>query len=185
MIDHSAPFQAGHRFRLYLHSHKWARAGGKKAADGAPPPVLQFSSLRVGVPQQLLSTIARLRQLVVEVEVTPLGMMLAHAITEHARGGSASASVRHRGALSVGGGGSGKEDSLAAIFQRLDFDGDGTVTKATPARRPAAPPRPAARAAPRARPSAPRLPSLYPRPKFKTGYPSTRRRRNSCPSSRK
>ena len=184
VIDHSAPFQAGHRFRLYLHSHKWARAGGKKAADGAPPPVLQFSSLRVGVPQQLLSTIARLRQLVVEVEVTPLGMMLAHAITEHARGGSASASVRHRGALSGGGGGSGKEDSSQQSFSVSTL----TATAPSPRQRPPARP-PPRRAAPaprrRARPSARRgSRSLYPRRRFKTGYPSTRRRRNSCRSSR-
>ena len=172
VIDHSAPFQAGHRFRLYLHSHKWARAGGKR------PPTARRRPSSSSRPSASASPAAPLDDrppppALVEVEVTPLGMMLAHAITEHTARGSSC-----RGALSVGGGGSGREDSLAAIFQRLDFDGDGTVTKATPAR-PAAPPRRARTAPPRPRARA-AAPSLYPRRRFKTGYPSTRRGRNSA-----
>ena len=56
VLDFSAAYGAGHRFRLELSAEKNGGAKGP-GAKGGEPPMLQFSALCVGVPQRLLAVL--------------------------------------------------------------------------------------------------------------------------------
>ena len=55
VLDFSAAYGAGHRFRLELSAEKNGAKGA--GAKGGEPPMLQFSALCVGVPQRLLAVL--------------------------------------------------------------------------------------------------------------------------------